>query len=149
MNRLVVFTLDEQRYALQLSTVERIVRVVEVTPLPRAPAIVVGVINVQGQVVPLVNIRKRFRLTERETDLSEEVIIAHTSTRTVALLADAVSGVVDCSPEEVIAAAKILPGLEYVEGIARLGDGMILIHDLDKFLSFEEAKTLDMALQAT
>lgn len=149
MNQLVVFTLDEQRYALHLSTVERIVRVVEVTPLPRAPAIVFGVINVQGQIVPLVNIRKRLRLTERETNLSDEVIIAHTSTRTVALLADAVSGLVECSPEEVIAAEKILPGLEYVEGIAKLEDGMILIHDLDKFLSLEEEKTLEKALQAT
>lgn len=149
MNQLVVLTLDEQRYALPLSTVEKIVRVVEVTPLPRAPDIVFGVINVQGQIVPLVNIRKRFRLAERETNLSDQVIIAHTSTRTVALLADAVSGVVECAPEEVTAAEKIIPGLEYVEGVAKLEAGMVLIHDLGKFLSLEEEKTLDMALQAT
>ncbi|MBF8302857.1 MAG: cheW40H-4 [Candidatus Dadabacteria bacterium] len=60
LNQLVVLTLDEQRYALHLSAVERIVRVVEVTPLPKAPEIVLGVVNVQGQIIPVINIRKRF-----------------------------------------------------------------------------------------
>jgi purine-binding chemotaxis protein CheW len=60
LNQLVVLTLDEQRYALHLSAVERIVRMVEITPLPKAPQIVLGVVNVQGRIVPIVNIRKRF-----------------------------------------------------------------------------------------
>ena len=56
----VVFTLDEQRYALRLSAVERIVRAVEVIPLPETPKIVIGMINVQGRVMPVVNIRSGF-----------------------------------------------------------------------------------------
>lgn len=60
LNQLVVFAFDEQRYALHLSAVERIVRMVEITPLPKAPEIVLGVVNVQGRIVPIVNIRKRF-----------------------------------------------------------------------------------------
>ncbi len=103
LNQLVVLTLDEQRYALHLSAVERIVRVVEVTPLPKAPEIVLGVVNVQGQIIPVINIRKRFCLPEREMNLSDQLIIAHTSRRTVALAADAVSGVVERSEQEVIA----------------------------------------------
>ncbi len=74
-NQLVVFTLEEQRYALYLSAVERIVRIVEITPLPKALEIVFGVINVQGQVVPVVDIRKRFRLPEREMSLSDQLIM--------------------------------------------------------------------------
>ena len=147
LNQHVVFTLDEQRYALHLPAVERIVRVVEVTPLPKAPEIVLGVVNVQGQITPVINIRKRFRLPEREMNLSDQLIIAHTSRRTVALVADAVSGVIERSEQEVIAAEKVLPGIEYVEGVVKLEDGMILIHDLNKFLSLEEEQALDNAMK--
>lgn len=147
LNQLVVFTFDEQRYALHLSAVERIVRVVEVTPLPKAPEIVLGVVNVQGQITPVINIRKRFCLPEREMNLSDQLIIARTSRRTVALVADAVSGVIERSEQEVIAAEKVLPGIEYVEGVVKLEDGMILIHDLNKFLSLEEEQALDNAMK--
>lgn len=149
MNQFVVFALDEQRYALHRSAVERIVHMVDVTPLPKAPEIVLGVINVQGQIVPVVNVRKRFRLSEREIDLSDQLILAHTSKRPVALVADAVSGLLERSEREVVVAEKILPGLEYLEGVAKFEDGMILIHDLDRFLSLEEEKTLDEALKTT
>jgi purine-binding chemotaxis protein CheW len=146
-NQLFVFMLDDQRYALHLSAVVRVVRVVEITPLPKAPEIVIGVVNVQGQIVPVFNIRKRFRLPERELNLSDQLIIANTSKQPVALLVDAVSGVIELSEKEVTAFEKILPGMEYVEGVVKLEDGMILIHDLDRFLSVEEERTLKGALE--
>ncbi len=148
MNQLVVFTLDEQRYALHLSAVERIVHTVEVTPLPQAPAIVLGLINMQGRIIPVVNIRKRFRLPEREVTLGDRLIIAHTSKRPVALVADAVTGVVETSAEKVVAAEKVWPGLAYVAGVVKLEDDTILVHDLDTFLSLDEEQVLDEALQA-
>lgn len=146
MRPLIVLTLDDQRYALPLSVVERVVRVVEVTALPDAPDIVAGVVNVQGRIIPVVNIRKRFLLPEREIALSDQLIISHTSRRPVALMADSVTGVIEFSEEDVIAAEAILPGMEYVEGVAKLKDGMILIHDLDRFLSLEEERSLTEAL---
>lgn len=147
-NQYLTFILDDYRYGLNLSNVHRILRVVEVTPLPKAPEFVLGVINVQGQVIPVFNIRKRFRLREREINLGDQLIIAQTSRRRVALLADAVSGVVERSEGEIIPADRILPGMEYVEGVAKLEDGMALIHDLDRFLSIEEDQALDDALKA-
>lgn len=146
MSPLIVLTLDDQRYALPLSAVERVVRVVEITALPDAPNIVAGVVNVQGRIIPVVNIRKRFLLPERDIALNDQLIISHTSRRPVALIADSVTGVVDCSEEDIVAAEAILPGLEYVEGVAKLKDGMILIHDLDRFLSLAEERSLTEAL---
>jgi purine-binding chemotaxis protein CheW len=145
--QLVVFTMDEQRYALQLVAVERVVRMVEVTPLPQAPQIVLGVINAQGRIIPVVDIRRRFRLPERDIRLSDHLLIARTARRTVALALDAVTGIVEPSAQAVITAEEILPGLEYVEGVMKLGDGLILIHDLDMLLSLEEEQTLAAALQ--
>lgn len=144
----LAFILDDSLYGLNLSGVKRILRVVEVTPLPKAPEIVLGVINVQGQIIPVFNLRKRFRLREREINLGDQLIIAQTSRRKVALLADAVRGVVERSEGEIIPADQILPGMEYVEGVAKLEDGMALIHDLDRFLSIEEDQALGDALKA-
>jgi len=81
MAQLVVFTLDDRRYGLALSAVERAVRMVDVTPLPQAPQIVLGVVNVQGRVVPVVNLRRRFRLPERDFALADQLLIARTARR--------------------------------------------------------------------
>jgi len=146
--QLVVFTLEEQRYAVPLAAVERVVRAVESTALPQAPPIVLGIINVGGRLVPLVDIRKRFRLPERDVGLNDQLIIASTSRRAVALLVDAVGGVLEHPAADVVAPEAICPGLEYVEGVVALNDGIILIHDLDKFLALEEAQALDAALKS-
>jgi purine-binding chemotaxis protein CheW len=146
-HQLVVFAMDEQRYALQLAAVERVVRMVEVTLLPQAPQIVLGVINAQGRIIPVVDIRRRFRLPARDIRLSDHLLIARTARRTVALALDAVTGIVEGSAQAVITAEEILPGLEYVEGVIKLEDGLILIHDLDTLLSLEEEQTLAAALQ--
>lgn len=149
LRSIVVFHLAEQRYALRLSAVERIIRVVEITPLPQAPEIVLGVINVQGRVIPVINLRKRFRLPDRDINLSDHLIIAHTAKRAVALVADAVFGVMERWEEDVTAADRILPDLAYVESVVKLEDGLILIHDLDTFLSLAEEKTLEQAMAPT
>lgn len=143
---LVILTLDDQRYALHLSAVERVVRMVEITPLPKAPEIVTGVVNVQGRVVPVFDIRKRFRLPEREAAVTDQLVIAHSASRPVALVADAVTGVIERPAQDIATAESILPGLEYVKGVLKLNDGMVLIHDLDTFLSLEEKQSLDQAM---
>jgi len=147
-NYIVLFTLGEERYALHLSAVERVVRAVEITLLPKAPEIVLGVINVQGRIVPVVNIRRRFRLSERELKLSDQIVIARTSRRTVALVVDAVGGVTELSGKEIVLPEEIVPQMQYVEGVVKLEDGLVLIHDLDRFLSLNEEITLDVAMNA-
>lgn len=138
--------MDGKRYALPVSAVWRVVYAVEVTPLPSAPKIVLGVINVEGRIVPVINIRKRFALPEKEIGLDSHLIIARTAKRSVALVTDSVSGVVDISPDAVVGSSSILPHVPHVEGIAKLPDGMVIIHDLDTFLSLEEDSALDDAM---
>ena len=144
---LVIFTLDDQRYALPLPMAERVVRMVAITPLPNAPDIILGVVNYQGRVIPVINVRRRFRLPEREIALTDQLVVAHTARRPVALVADAVLDVIASSAQNLIATENILPKVEYVDGVVKLTDGLILIHDLDKFLSLEEENTLDQALE--
>lgn len=147
LNQYLVFTLDEQRYALYLSAVERVVRIVEITPLPESTDIVLGIINLQGRIIPVVNIRKRFNLPEREIEVSNQMIMSHTSKRVLALLVDAVEGIVERPEQEVILTEKILPEIEYIEGVVKLEDGLILIHDIERFLSLEEERKLEDAMK--
>jgi purine-binding chemotaxis protein CheW len=142
-NQLVVFTLDERQYALPLARVQRVVRVVEVTPLPKSPDIVLGVINLQGNIIPVMSMRTRFGSPEPETSLSDQIIVADTATRTVGLLVNSVSGVIERTLEEVTVTEKIVPGAQYVEGITKTADGILFIHNVDRFLSAKEEQQLD------
>jgi purine-binding chemotaxis protein CheW len=143
---LITFELDGQRYALHLPVVERVIRAVEITKLPKAPGIVLGVINVQGRIIPVVDVRKRFGLPLREMTVDDHIIVARTSTRSVAMVVDAVSGVAEYSETELVPKEKILPGIEHIRGVVKLGDGLVLIHDLEQFLSIEEQRSLDKSL---
>jgi purine-binding chemotaxis protein CheW len=90
--------------------------------------------------------RRRFRLPERDIALTDQLVIAHTRQRPVALVADAVDGIFEYTEPDIVGAETILPGLEYIDGVVKLGDGLILIHNLDRFLSLEEAASLDCAM---
>ncbi|MBI4534194.1 MAG: purine-binding chemotaxis protein CheW [Candidatus Melainabacteria bacterium] len=147
-HHLVAFSLDQQRFAIQLAVVQRVVQAVEITPLPKAPSVVMGIINVQGQVIPVLNIRKRFRLPDKDINLVDYLIIAATTKRKMAFLVDDVIGIVAHQESDVTKATDIASGIDYVEGVLRLPDGMILIHNLDEFFSFAEAKSLDLAMKA-
>ena len=144
----VVFELAGQKFALALSAVQLVVRAVAITPLPQAPASVAGIINYQGQIVPVFALRLRFRLPERELQLDDHIILARTARRRVALVVDAVGGVVECTADEIVPPESILLGTEYVAGVVKRPDGLILIHDLNTLLALGEEQTLAAALSS-
>ena len=143
---LVLFRLDEQRYALALDSVERIVRAVAVTVLPTAPDIVIGVIDVAGRVVPVLNLRRRFGLPERDIGPDDQFILARTNRRTVALAVDVAAGMIENPAAAIVRPDRIAPGLGRIEGVVALDDGLVLIADLDNFLALDEAQAIDAAM---
>ncbi|MEA1652132.1 chemotaxis protein CheW [Nitrospirillum sp. BR 11164] len=146
---LLRFDLDGQAYGLPLAMVERAVRAVAVTPLPGAPGLVRGVINLQGQVVPVMDVRRRFGLDSRPLSLSDHMIVARGLRRTVVLLVDSVVGTVAGAPVDWVSAQGVVPGADdAIVGVVRLSDGLLLIHDLDRFLSAAEEEQLAHALAA-
>ena len=142
-----MFSLDAGRYALPLAAVDRIVRAVEVTRLPTAPPIVRGAIDVQGRVLPVFDLRRRFGLPERDIDPADQFVIARSANRTVVLVVDTAQGVVQSPLSDTTSAASIASGLEHIRGVIRLPDGLVLIQDLDLFLSAAESRALDEALE--
>jgi purine-binding chemotaxis protein CheW len=145
--QLLVFCLDGQRYALDLASVERVVQAVELTPLPGAPAIVAGAIDVKGRILPVLCLRRRMGQPPREIVPSDQLLIAQIRERTVALLIDAAQGLIECEASAIADPAAIVPGLESFQGVVQLADGLVLIHDLEKFLAADEALALDSVME--
>jgi len=143
---ILLFSLDEPRYAVNLSAVETVLRMVEITPLPGAPEIVQGMINFHGRIIPLVNIRRRFNLSERDRKLNDRVIIARTSMRPVALAVDSVSGIRTIDATGISETGHTLPFASYIQGAAKVDWDIILIYDLDLFLSLDEERQLNNSL---
>lgn len=146
--KLVVFLLDEQRFAIDLADVERVVEVVEITPLPEAPSAVLGVIKVKDRVLPVFSARRKFGLPEREVELSDQMIVARAPAGPLALLVDAVEELVDCGGDVIVSAEPFFRGSHAVEGVAKTPDGLVLIHNLERFLSEDEWVDLEKLLPA-
>ena len=94
----------------------------------------------------MLDTRRRFGLPARDMELGDQLLIARTSYRTVAMWVDAVTELITCDAQDFVDGEAVVPGLEYVRGIVRRMDGLILVHDLDTFLSLEEQQSLDEAL---
>jgi purine-binding chemotaxis protein CheW len=145
--RWVVFSLDSGRYALALDAVERIVRAVQVTQVPTALPVLIGVVDVQGCVLPVLSLRRRFGLPERLIDPKDHFLIARSAGRAVVLVIDGAEGVLESAAAAEVNRASIAPQLQYVRGVIRLPDGLVVIHDLDALLSSEEQGALDEAMR--
>jgi len=104
------------------------------------------VLSLHGTVLPVLSMRRRLGLTEVEASLTDQLIVADAASRRVALVVDAVTGVVERTTEEIAKAERVVSGTEYVEGIAKLEEGLLFIHNLDLFLSQPEESQLRDAL---
>lgn len=144
--RWVLFALDTGRYALPIDSVERIVRAAEVTALPKAPAVVLGALDLAGDILPVFSLRRRLGLADRPLSISDQFVVGRTRRRRVILCVDAALGLVD-GPGAAVDAAALAPGLAHIRGVISLPDGLVLIHDLDAFLSDDESRALDAALR--
>ncbi|WP_447973617.1 chemotaxis protein CheW [Nitrospira sp. Kam-Ns4a] len=139
---LVLFVVADRRYALHLAAVEAVVHMVELSPLPRAPAIVLGVINLHGRIVPVLDLPRRLGLASPKPGLTAWLLIARTSRRTVALPVTEVLGVAEVAAGAVAEPDAVFPGIGLVAGLVTLPDGVLFIHDLEAFLTPDEERRL-------
>jgi purine-binding chemotaxis protein CheW len=144
--RYLLFTVDSARYAIAADSVLEMVRAVAVTTLPGAPVAVAGIINVRGSVVPVFDMRMRFGAPQRRVVPEDHFVLVQATGRSVALHVDTILDLEDIDANAITSATATLPSTKYVAGVAPMADGLVLIHDVDTFLSGAEAETLDTAL---
>src|SRR5207237_886575 len=145
---ILIFEVGGQRYGLPADGVRELVRAVTITPLPKAPAIVEGVINLRGTIVPVLDIRARFRLPAKAAQHTDHLVVAWAGQRLVALRVDRALELTQLDNADVENAEPVLPGVEYVARVAKCPTGLVLVHDLNTFLSQPEADELATALPA-
>ena len=147
-HEVLVFELGGQRYGLPTLDVRELVRAVTITPLPNAPAFVEGVVDVRGRILPVLDIRARFRLPAKPLDPDDHFIVASAGPRGVILRVDRATHLALVDEASVRAAQALGSSATYVAGVARLDGGLVLIHDLTTFLSAAEDASLEAALRA-
>jgi purine-binding chemotaxis protein CheW len=145
---LLVFELDDVRFGLELTSVREVVRAVFITPLPEAPPVIEGIIDVRGSMVPVYDLRARFGLAARSLHPAEHMVIAWTGQRLVAVRCDRAEWIERIAESAVERGDPVTRGGERIAGVARAGDDLVLIHDLSTFLEEAERARLDDALAA-
>jgi len=144
---LVVFLIEDQRYALPLANVLRVISATEITKLPNPPICVLGIINFQGEVIPVLNLRKRLNLPEKEINAKHHFLLALTAKRKVALFIDAPQGLIEIDLSLFVDSDQFPSDTEEIHGGIKLDDGLVLIYNLEKFLSPNDELCLDAALR--
>lgn len=144
--RIVIFKIEDDEYATSISQVERILEFEKITKIPDAPEYLMGVINYQGRIIPIIDLRKRFNLSGAGIVNERKIIIAKQGEGDIGLIVDAVSEVADISEDVISSPPEIISGIikKYIKAIIKI-DGRIIIYlNLSKILNFDERDTLNM-----
>jgi purine-binding chemotaxis protein CheW len=144
----IIFDVAGQRYGLPLPVTREIFHAVEVSPVAGAPGVIEGVVDVRGVLCPVMNLRRRFGLAASPEDTAHHLVQAAINGRTVLLRVDRALDIADIQADQVQDVLEVLPRAGRIAGVARLPDGMVLIADLDAFLTEAESEELDEALLA-
>ena len=143
--QLVVFVLENEEFACNISDVREVLKMVRVTPLPRSIDFVEGVINLRGEVIPVIDLRKRFNLDDAERTDDSRIIIVEVETRMVGLIVDSVREVLSLPDQQIQEAPNQVAGgkTDLITGVGKIDDRMLIILDLDRILTSEEQMALD------
>ena len=136
----VTFRLDGEVYGINVMQVQEVLRVTEIAPVPGAPDYVMGIINLRGNVVTVIETRKRFGLQSGEIDDSSRVVISEAGGYVVGILVDSVAEVVDLKRSEIESSPNVgnEESSKYIEGVATHNDNLLILVDINKLLSTEE-----------
>ncbi len=148
--QLVVFKVAEEEFATDIMQVQEIIRLEKVTAVPHAPSFVEGVVNLRGTVLPVVDLRRRFDMEEKEYSDATRVVVVDVNDRKTGIIVDAVSEVMSLPNKSIEPAPAIVKagyGEDFIEGVGKIdgGDRMILILRTDRLLSDEEMSAFDEA----
>jgi len=143
--QLVVFLLAGELYGVDIHQVREIIRVPEVTRVPRTPDFVEGVINLRGSVIPVIDLRKRFLMPPGAEDADRRIVVVEMGEQTLGVIVDAVSEVLRLEGDRIEPPSPYIVSLDtqYITGIARLEDRLVILLDLNRVLHAHERDELD------
>lgn len=142
--QLVVFSVADEIYGVDIHQVKEIIRVPEITRVPRTPDFVEGVVNLRGSVIPVLDLRKRFGFSAGEASSDQRIVVMEMGEQTVGMIVDSVSEVLQVDVERIEPASPYVVTVDsqYISGIAKLGERLIILLDANRVLSLEEREAV-------
>lgn len=144
--QLVTFRLKDETYGINVMQVQEVLRVAEIAPVPGAPHYVLGIINLRGNVVTVIDTRVRFGLPSAQIDDLSRIIVIESEAQVVGILVDSVAEVVDLHASEIDSAPNVgnEESSRYIQGVASRDSNLLIVVDLNKLLSEEEWAEMSM-----
>ncbi len=140
----VVFKLDEEEYGIDIMRVKEVTEFIEVTKVPNTPHFVEGIINLRGEITPIINLKKRFSKSDDTENIAHRVLVLNLEDKLVGFMVDDASQVITMDDSQIQETPSLISGDDkmYIEGIGKLDDRMVIILDLLKVLNDTEKKEL-------
>jgi purine-binding chemotaxis protein CheW len=144
--QLVTFRLKDETYGINVMQVQEVLRITEIAPVPGAPQYVLGIINLRGNVVTVIDTRTRFGLPTTERDDASRIVIIESEEQVVGILVDSVAEVVELRHSEIDSAPNIgnEESARYIQGVASRDEDLLIVVDLNKLLTEEEWSEMSM-----
>ncbi|AEM23001.1 chemotaxis protein CheW [Brachyspira intermedia] len=137
---LVTFRLGSGEYAIDIMQAKEIIKMEKITLIPNAPDFVEGVINLRGNIIPIIDLKKRFNLEETEGDKNTGIIIVKIEDVDMGIIIDSISKVVSISNSDIQPPPPMLSGIgqKYIKGVGKLEDKLLVVLDLEKLFTTDE-----------
>ncbi len=145
-HQLVVFELENEKYGVDIASVEGIIKMQEITRLPHAPEFIEGITNLRGTIVPVVDLRTRFGLSRKEPTRDTRIVIANMDSSKVGIIVDAVTQVIRVPEDKIEPPPQMSVTINsaFIKNIAKLESELVILLDLGKVLSTEEREALSV-----
>ncbi|WP_286171869.1 chemotaxis protein CheW [Gracilibacillus phocaeensis] len=150
VTKTIIFKLDQQEFGASIAQIRSIERLEEIVPIPQTSEFIKGIINLRGNVTPIIDLRTRLGLEQTETDDQTRILIANVRDVQVGFIVDEATDVLDIDPERIDEAPELVQHIDYryLKGVAKIEDrGMILLLDLDQVLTVQEADEVQQVVE--
>lgn len=143
--QLVSFRLAHEEYGVEITKVQEIILMGEITRVPQTPDYIKGLINLRSTVIPVVDLRLRFGLAQEETTDETRIMVINVAGKTIGIIVDAVSEVLRISQEQISPPPPTVAGLgrEYLTGLVKLDNRLLILLDIDKILGSEDSAAVE------
>jgi purine-binding chemotaxis protein CheW len=144
LRQFISFSVGDEEYGLELLRVKEVIRVHEITWLPKAPAFVKGIINLRGDVIPLIDLREKFGLESLDQTAQTRVIVIEVEGRLMGMIVDSASQVVRIPADQIDPPPPVLggPSREFITGVGKLEDKLTILLNVDAILTVDEKSAL-------
>ncbi len=152
VQQMVKFNVADEVFGIGITQIHQIIKPQEIFKVPNTPPFIEGLLNLRGRVLTVFNLRKRFNMPDKESDENTKIVIVNTNDLLLGFTVDSVTEIIRVPDEDIVETPPSLKSFDkrFLSGVAKLGDKLILILDLDKVLTpDEELRIKEMVEQHT